>query len=174
MKGMKYLVYILMTKDAEYYMDMTTKSLMEVFSDHINNKFEKTKNKFPCFIVYEKYFSDKEEALKFLKNLKKTNKKRRLDLIKSGLNNYIHGVGKADRVQILLHKEHGINGIRYMKDNPIVDYHRCLNPDCPKHCNNDFILVDKNHLTIEEIMTKNTEIKIKKYSKESESGEILS
>ena len=153
----KYLLYMLLSIKASIYIDVTTEDTVTIFNRHNQGEFEKTKEMLPVFMVYEEYFDNEEDALKKLKNIKKMNQNRRMKLVRAGLKNYIGDwVESADRIQILLHKKHGINGIRYLKENPYIDYIHCFNANCPEGCKDGYAVVSKSDLIEHERPTKKT------------------
>ena len=86
------------------------------------------------------------------------NNDRKIRLIKLGIKTFIPEINTVDKVQILLHREHGINGLRYIKENnPQIDYTVCFNPNCPKHCDNSFLILNKS--SVEEIPDKGKIVK---------------
>lgn len=178
-----YTVYMLMRRDMKFYVNYLEGEELEIFEEfkkHSRGEVEQTKEFLPVLLVYVQKFDKLEEAEKRVKDIKRMNKERKVRLIKLGINTFIPEVRIADKVQILLHKKHGINGLRYIKENnPQLDYTVCFNPNCPEKCNNSPLILNKS--SVEEIPEKGTVIKnpnglvgiIKYYKKrENESAKI--
>lgn len=153
----KYLLYMLLSVNTNFYIDVTTEDIMTIFNRHVRGEIEKTKGMLPVFMVYEEYFDNEKDALTKLRNIKKMNQNRRMKFIRAGLKNYIGDwVEPADKIQLLLHKKHGINAIRYLKENPYIDYIHCFNPNCPEGCKDEYAVISKSDLIEHDRPTKKT------------------
>lgn len=155
-----YTVYMLMRRDGKFYVNYIKgeeKGIFEEFKKHSNGEIEQTREFLPVLLVYIQKFNKIEEVKKRLKDIKKMNKERKIKLIKTGINTFIPEVKIADKVQILFSKNHGMNRLRYIKEsNPQIDYTVCFNPNCPEHCNNSFLIVNKS--SVEEVPDKSKRI----------------
>ena len=153
-----YTVYMFMRRDGKFYVNYTEGEVFDEFQSHIRGEVESTRDYLPVLLVYVQKFNKLDDADKRVKSIRKMNRERKINLIKLGINTFIPEVRVADKVQILLHKEHGINGIRYIKENnPGIDYTVCFNPNCPKHCDNSFLILNKS--SVEELPDKGRPIK---------------
>lgn len=154
----EYTVYMLMRRDMKFYINYTKGEVFDEFKTHSRGEVEETKEFLPVLLVYIQKFDKLEEAEKRVKDIKRMNRERRIRLIKSGISTFIPEIKLVDKVQILLHKKHGINGLRYIKENnPQIDYTVCFNPNCPEHCNNDILVLNKS--SVEEVPDKGNVIK---------------
>lgn len=153
-----YTVYMLMRRDMKFYINYTEGEIFEEFQSHMNGEVESTKEYLPILLVYIQRFNRLEDAENRVKAIKRMNNDRKIRLIKLGIKTFIPEINTVDKVQILLHREHGINGLRYIKENnPQIDYTVCFNPNCPKHCDNSFLILNKS--SVEEIPDKGKIVK---------------
>ena len=153
-----YSVFMFLKKDGKFHINYSDREIFEIFQSHSKGEVKATKESLPVLLVYLQKFNKEEDAEKRVKNLRKMNRERKILLIKQGIREYIPEVKVADRVQILLHKSHGINGIRYIKEgNPKVDYTVCFNLNCPEHCDNSIIILNKS--CVEEVPDKGLVLK---------------
>ena len=153
-----YTVYMLMRRDMKFYINYTEGEIFEEFQSHMNGEVESTKEYLPVLLVYIQRFNRLEDAENRVKAIKRMNNDRKIRLIKLGIKTFIPEINTVDKVQILLHREHGINGLRYIKENnPQIDYTVCFNPNCPKHCDNSFLILNKS--SVEEIPDKGKIVK---------------
>ena len=153
-----YTVYMLMRRDMKFYINYTEGEIFEEFQSHMNGEVESTKEYLPVLLVYIQRFNRLEDAENRVKAIKRMNNDRKIRLIKLGIKTFIPEINTVDKVQILLHREHGINGLRYIKENnPQIDYTVCFNPNCPKHCDNSFLILNKS--SVEEIPDKGRIVK---------------